>query len=335
MTRLLEMRDVSVAFDTFERRSIALTGVNLSVDKGEVVGIVGETGCGKTLTGLSILRLLPRTASIVGGSITLDGEDVLAMSERDIRGLRGARVAMVFQNPTSAFNPVHTIGSHLRLVLQTHTRMHGREIAQRIREALSDVGMPDIERVVRSYPHQLSGGMLQRAMIAMALLLKPALLIADEPTTSLDVTIAAQVLELIRHLQHERGFSVVYITHDLGVVRGICDRVVVLYAGRDVETASTEDLFAAPAHPYTRALLAAVPRVSARGHALPVIPGIVPSDPGAMVGCPFVDRCAFAFDRCRVERPEPTIVGGTHAAACHLLTPQGAGAAKQPVGIAS
>ncbi len=334
MSALLEIRDLQVEFRTLERRWTALAGVNLEVRSGEIVGLVGETGCGKTLTGLSVLGLLPRTALISGGTVTLDGRDLAGMSEADMRTVRGGQVAMIFQNPTAAFNPVHTIGTQMRLVLQSHTKLSRAAMAERMAEVLADVGMPDVERVVRSYPHQLSGGMLQRAMIGMALLLRPQLLIADEPTTALDVTIAAQVLDILRGLQREHGFSVLYITHDLGVVRGLCDRVVVLYAGRDVETAPAADLFARPQHPYTRALIAAVPRVSARGHALPVIPGIVPNDPGAVVGCAFADRCPRVFEPCADNRPASIAVAAQHSAACHLLDPAYAGAARSGSGAA-
>ena len=319
MSSVLTISDLRVEFNTAERRWTALTGVNLQVGAGEIVGLVGETGCGKTLTGLSVLRLLPHTASIVGGSLKLGDDDLLALSEAEMRRVRGRRVAMIFQNPTSAFNPVHTIGTQMKLVLQTHTPLRGEALTDRLRETLAEVGMPDVERVMRSYPHQLSGGMLQRAMIGMALLCRPELLIADEPTTALDVTIAAQVLDLLRQLQRDHGFSVLYVTHDLGVVRGLTNRVVVLYAGRDIETAPSADLFAAPAHPYTRALIAAVPRASARGTALPVIPGIVPSDPGAIVGCAFTERCPYAFEPCPTDRPPSLAVGDGHSAACHLL----------------
>lgn len=251
--------------------------------------------------------------------MVFDGTDLLDLPDARLRAIRGRRIAMVFQNPTSALNPVFTIGTQIGQVLATHMGLKGAEAVDHARAGLAAVGLPDTERVMRSYPHQLSGGMLQRSMIAMALICGPELLIADEPTTALDVTIGAQILKLLRGLQEERGFSVLFITHDLGVVRRVTDRVVVLYAGRVAESAATGDLLADPRHPYTRGLIGAVPRASSRGGALSMIPGIVPSDPGAVVGCTFADRCPIVVDRCRTERPDLRELGGDrHLAACHL-----------------
>lgn len=315
---LLRIRDLTVEFASSGRRATALNGVSLEVAPGEVVGLVGETGCGKTLTGLSVLRLLPPTARLIRGSVELDGIDLMARSEAELRTIRGARVSMVFQNPASAFNPVFPIGSQIRQVLSAHTDLRGRAADERIREVLGSVGLPDIERILQAYPHQLSGGLLQRAMLAMALVCRPALLIADEPTTALDVTIAAQILRLLRRLQEEHGFSVLFITHDLGVVRIVSARVVVLYAGRVVEQADTDEIFGHPQHPYTRGLIAAVPRTTARGGALASIPGSVPSDPGAIVGCAFANRCSLVAERCRRERPALLATGPGHHVACHF-----------------
>ena len=315
---MLQVRDLAVSFVTPEGTTIGLDGVSLDVGQGEIVGLVGETGCGKTLTGLSILGLLPRNARVTRGTVTLDGNSLIGLSHDQLRAIRGASVSMVFQNPSSAFNPVFTIGSQLGYVLAAHQRLSKAEAARRIRDGLAEVGLPEVDRVLRAYPHQLSGGMLQRAMIAGALLCKPRLLIADEPTTALDVTIEAQILRLIRRLQETRGFSVLFITHDLGVVRTVSDRVVVLYAGRVAEQAATDALFAAPLHPYTRGLMAAVPHPSARRASLASIPGHVPADVGVVEGCAFADRCPIAVDRCRVERPAVRDIGGGHLAACHL-----------------
>ena len=315
---LLAVRDLAVAFVTKDATTTGLDGVTLDVGEGEIVGLVGETGCGKTLTGLSILGLLPRTARITRGSISLDGRDLLGLPDDELRRVRGSTVAMVFQNPASAFNPVFTLGAQMRYVLAAHERLAKAEASARIRDTLAEVGLPEADRVLRAYPHQLSGGMLQRAMIASALLCRPRLLIADEPTTALDVTIEAQILRLIRRLQETRGFSVLFITHDLGVVRAVSDRVVVLYDGRVAETAETAALYERPSHPYTRGLMAAVPHPSARREALASIPGSVPADVGAVSGCAFAERCPMVIERCRDERPQVRDLGDGHLAACHL-----------------
>ncbi len=317
---VLEIRGLTLEFAGEDRTTVALRGVDLSIAPGEALGVVGETGCGKTVTGLAAMRLLPRSAHLSAGAMRFEGRDLLALGDDAMRSLRGGAIAMIFQNPSTAFNPVFSIGSQMRDVLSAHDRERGAAAQARIREVLGAVGMPDVERVVRAYPHQLSGGMLQRAMIAMALLCRPRLLIADEPTTALDVTIAAQILALLRTLQQQQGFSVLLITHDLGVVRRVCDRVAVLYAGRVVETATTAELFRSPRHPYTRGLLAAVPRTSADAGALQVIPGTVPHDLAVIAGCAFAPRCPVALERCGREDPTLDPVSGDrgHLAACHL-----------------
>jgi peptide/nickel transport system ATP-binding protein len=317
---LLAVEDLAVSFVTPDATTTGLDGVSVDVGQGEIVGLVGETGCGKTLTGLSVLGLLPRNARITRGSIRLEGRDLLGLPEDELRRVRGSSIAMVFQNPASAFNPVFTVGSQMRYVLGAHEHLKKGEANERIRETLAEVGLPEVERVLHAYPHQLSGGMLQRAMIASALLCRPALLIADEPTTALDVTIEAQILRLIRRLQETRGFSVLFITHDLGVVRDVSDRVVVLYAGRVAETATTTALYERPAHPYTRGLMAAAPTASARRSGLASIPGSVPADIGAVSGCAFADRCPIAVERCHEERPQLRDLGAGHRASCHLAT---------------
>jgi peptide/nickel transport system ATP-binding protein len=317
-TPVLEIRGLRLAFQGEERRTVALDGIDLAIGPGEAVGVVGETGCGKTVTGLAAMRLLPASARLSADVLRFDGQDLLTLDDRTLRRIRGAEVAMIFQNPTSAFNPVFTIGAQMSDVLAAHDRERGDAARHRMRTVLASVGMPDVDRVMRAYPHQLSGGMLQRAMIATALLCRPRLLIADEPTTALDVTIAAQILALLRRLQREEGFSVMLITHDLGVVRNVCDRVAVLYAGRVVESATTEALFAAPQHPYTRGLLAAVPRTSADAGPLRTIPGSVPTDIGSITGCAFAARCPIVVDRCRLEAPRLRSVDQMRAAACHF-----------------
>ena len=315
---LLRIRDLHVAFRSPGRESTAVSGVSLDIGIGEVLGMVGETGCGKTVTGLSILGLLPPTARVRAAELRFLGEDLLALSDDGLRRIRGSQVAMVFQNPASSFNPVFTIGSQMRGVLAAHDGLRGRAADDRIADVLASVALPDPGRVSGAYPHQLSGGMLQRAMLGMALLSRPRLLIADEPTTALDVTIAAQILELIRRLQRDLGFSVLFITHDLGVVRRICDRVAVLYAGRVVETASTGRLLTEPQHPYTRGLMAAVPRTHRAAGPLASIAGSVPPDAGRITGCAFRERCALAVERCATESPILSSIRSDHLVACHV-----------------
>ena len=314
---VLLIRDLRIRFRTPGRRTTAVNGIDLEVAEGEVLGIVGETGCGKTVTGLSVLGLLPETAELEAAELSLLGRDLRQLSDSDWRELRGTDVAMVFQNPTNSFNPVFTIGAQMRDVLAEHEGLKGKDADKRIHEVLASCAMPDPERITSSYPHQLSGGMLQRAMLGLSLLSRPKLLIADEPTTALDVTIAAQILELILRLQREMGFSVLFITHDLGVVRRVCSRVAVLYAGRVVETSPTRELFREPKHPYTRGLIAAVPRTHRGAGTLATIPGSVPPDPGAVEGCAFRDRCALVVERC-LEQPQLRDIGEGAQVACHV-----------------
>ncbi len=315
---LLKIENLHIAFKTHSGMLLALTGIELDVRQGEIFGIVGETGCGKTVTGLSILRLLPESARILSGRILFENEDLLQLDAGRMRRFRGGQAAMIFQDPSASLNPVFTVGSQFLQITRLHLGLSQREARAHAVEMLTAVGLPDIERVLRSYPHQLSGGMQQRVMIALALACKPKLLIADEPTTALDVTIQAQILALIRDLRQKFDISVVLITHNLGVVAKTCDRLAVLYAGRVVETGTTRTIFENPRHPYTIGLMDAIPRPDRRGEKMASIPGSVPANPGDVEGCAFAARCAFAFDRCFIEEPEHYQAGSDHFSACFL-----------------
>ncbi len=318
MSTLLDVRDVYLEFKTSRGDLKALNGISFDVQKGEVLGLVGETGCGKTVTGLTILRLLSRSASITHGEILLEGVDLLQLPKTEMEKARGSQIAMIFQDPSSSLNPVFTIGEQMIRVIRRHTDLSKNNAKAHATAMLGAVGLPDIQRILESYPHQLSGGQQQRVMIAMALSCHPRLLIADEPTTALDVTIQAQILKLIRQLQKEFDISAILITHNLGVVAQTCDRLVILYAGRVAEIGTTREVFKSPQHPYSRGLLNAVPRPGNRGQKMAVIPGVVPSNPGALIGCPFAPRCEFAFERCAREVPALYTISEGHASACFL-----------------
>ncbi|MER9638446.1 ABC transporter ATP-binding protein [Mesorhizobium sp. M0228] len=315
---LLDVRDLETHFYGEDSVTRALGGISFQVKSGETLGIVGESGCGKSVTALSILRLLPKlSARTVGGEIRFRGRDLLKLSERDMRGIRGNQIAMIFQEPMTSLNPVYTIGHQIAEAVQIHTKASRPEAMAKAQELLRLVRIADPDRRVDNYPHEMSGGMRQRAMIAMALACSPELLIADEPTTALDVTIQAQILRLLVELKERMGTAVMFITHDLGVVAETCQRVIVMYAGRIVEQASVIDLFARPAHPYTQGLMRSVPdRRRGRQHRLPEIPGIVPSLREPIIGCSFAPRCPFAIDICREKTPVVINVGPGHAAAC-------------------
>lgn len=331
MTILLRVQDLELEFKTERGILKALNGISFDVRPREVFGLVGETGCGKTVTGLSILRLLPKSARITNGMILFNEKDLLKLTAKEMESLRGRDIAMIFQDPSSSLNPVFTIGAQMERVLRQHTQMNPKDAKVHAAEMLTKVGLPDVKRMGTAYPHQLSGGQQQRVMIAMALSCNPRLLIADEPTTALDVTIQAQILHLLRDLQEQFEFSVILITHNLGVVAQTCDRLAVLYAGRITEIGSTSDIFNDPQHPYTRGLMNAIPKPGSRGKKMAAIPGMVPSNPGELKGCPFAPRCEFAFDRCLVESPPLFIPGESHQSACFLVgsapTPSAAGAA--------
>jgi oligopeptide/dipeptide ABC transporter ATP-binding protein len=324
---LLRVRDLKTYFVTEQGSGTAraVDGVSFDVRPGETLGIVGESGCGKTVTSLSILRLIPEPPGHIrpGSFIEFEGRNILTLEPKELRAVRGNQIAMIFQEPMTSLNPVFTVGDQIAEAAIVHQHLSRAAARRRAIEMLQLVGIPDPEERVDHYPHQMSGGMRQRVMIAMALVCHPKLLIADEPTTALDVTIQAQILELLERLQAELGMAVMLITHDLGVVAGTADRVVVMYAGQVVEQASTVELFARPLHPYTEGLLASVPRLDAsqqdraRGR-LHSIPGQVPAATAWPDGCRFHPRCPYAWDRCRAEEP-PLLESGAHTARCWLL----------------
>jgi len=316
MDPVLEIDGLCLEFRSDRGPVKVLDGITLSVSRGETLGLVGESGCGKSVTGLSVMRLLPSPpARVTAGGIRLGGESLLSLPEAGMRGLRGKRIAMIFQDPMVSLNPVTTIGAQLAETLAIHGA-DGR-LRSRVEAALAAVGIGDAAQAARAYPHQFSGGMRQRAMIAMMLACRPEVLIADEPTTALDVTVQAQVLDLIRDLQAEIGMAVVLVTHNLGVVAESCDRVAVMYAGCVVETGPVAAIFAAPQHPYTRALLAAIPRADADSATLSVIEGRVPDLVDPPQGCRFHPRCPRASDRCRTEKPPRRDLGAGRYVVCH------------------
>jgi peptide/nickel transport system ATP-binding protein/oligopeptide transport system ATP-binding protein len=317
---VLEVSDLSVSFATDEGRVLAVDGVSFSIREGETLGLVGESGCGKSVTALSVLRLIPSPPGrIERGSVIFEGRDVLQLSPRELQSVRGAGIGMVFQEPMTALSPLHRVGDQLVETAWLHGRAAASEAWALAVTWLKKVGVPDAEERMLAYPHQLSGGMRQRAMIAMALMLGPRLLIADEPTTALDVTIQAQILDLIRSLRAaDRG--VLLITHDMGVVWEMCDRVAVMYASQIVEEGLAIEVFERPLHPYSEALLRSMPSLSReQGKRLPVIPGQVPSPLNYPAGCRFRDRCRYAFDRCSVEMPGLEAVDG-RTARCFLAS---------------
>ena len=322
MSALLEVTALQTHFATPDGVVRAVEGLSFHIDAGETVAIVGESGCGKSVTSMSILRLIAEPPGRIAGSIRFQGRELLALPEHEMRQLRGNDISMIFQEPMTSLNPVLTIGRQIGETLRLHQGLNASAAEARAIESLTLVGIPAPERRVREYPHQLSGGMRQRVMIAMALACNPKLLIADEPTTALDVTIQAQILDLMRGLKQRLGSAIMLITHDLGVVAEMAERVVVMYAGRKVEEAPVREIFARPMHPYTVGLLGAVPKLgsslSTTGRSrLAEIPGLVPSLRQKIVGCAFAGRCALATDLCRTEAPAIETKAPDHAVACH------------------
>jgi oligopeptide/dipeptide ABC transporter ATP-binding protein len=317
---LLSVKGLSIAFPGESGPVRVVDRLDLSIAAGETLALVGESGCGKSMTALAIMRLVPKPGRIeAGGSIRLGGRDLLELSVPEMRAVRGASVGMIFQEPMTSLNPVATVGDQVLEAIELHTDLPRKQALDRVIELFGLVGIPDARRRYGAYPHQLSGGLKQRVMIAMAMAMRPRLLIADEPTTALDATIRAQILDLLRDLSTRTGTAVLLITHDFGVVNEVADRVAVMYAGQIVEEGTRAEMLGAPRHPYTQGLLRSIPRAEARGRRLEEIPGIVPRPGHWPTGCRFHQRCAHAFAPCADEEPGRTTISATHCACCHLV----------------
>jgi oligopeptide/dipeptide ABC transporter ATP-binding protein len=318
----LEIQNLTVSFSTTKGKLIAVNGISFHLNPGETLALVGESGCGKTVSALSILRLLPEPpAEILSGKIIFDGQDLLSLRAKELQDLRGRSISMIFQDPTTSLNPVLTVGEQIAETLLRHTAMNRREALQKSADLLSRVELPSPKEKLQYYPHQLSGGMRQRVMIAMALACAPRVLIADEPTTALDVLIQAQILELLENLKKETGMSILIITHDLGVVAEIAQRVLVMYAGEIVESGPAKALLKSPFHPYTKGLIASIPKLGTKKRPdarLEEIPGNVPSLDQRPSGCPFYPRCSWAMEICKTQNPQLRMIEAQRQVSCHL-----------------
>ena len=317
---LLEVKHLRTEFFSSKKSSVtAVDDVSFDIKKGEIVGLVGESGCGKSVTSISIMQLLKDTpGKITNGEVIFQGHNLLDASKKEMLDIRGDKMSMIFQEPMSSLNPSMRIDKQMIEGIRLHTPLTKAEARKKAADILSQVGIPDPQRVLKNYPHQLSGGMSQRVMIAMAMSCEPDLLIADEPTTALDVTIQAQILELMKKIQQDKGMSILLITHDLGVVAEMCSRVIVMYAGQIVEEAPVEILFANPTHPYTQGLIASVPKLGSGVKVLPSIPGSVPDLSAMPKGCRFAPRCKYATEKCHQEQPELLSVGEKQKCRCWL-----------------
>lgn len=317
---LLEVKHLRTEFFSSKKSSVtAVDDVSFDIKKGEIVGLVGESGCGKSVTSLSIMQLLKDTpGKVTNGEVIFQGRNLLDASKKEMLNIRGDKMSMIFQEPMSSLNPSMRIDKQMIEGIRLHTPLTKAEARKKAADILSQVGIPDPQRVLKNYPHQLSGGMSQRVMIAMAMSCEPDLLIADEPTTALDVTIQAQILELMKKIQQDKGMSILLITHDLGVVAEMCSRVIVMYAGKIVEEAPVEILFANPTHPYTQGLIASVPKLGSGVKVLPSIPGSVPDLSAMPKGCRFAPRCKYATEKCHQEQPELLSVGEKQKCRCWL-----------------
>lgn len=313
----LEIENLKVEYHVDKEVVHALNGISFKLAKGETIGLVGETGAGKTTTGLSVLRLIPSPPGVVSGTIKVQGEDIGTLSEKQMESIRGNIVSMIFQDPMTSLNPTKTVENQIAEVIRLHEKCGKKESVEKARTMLEMVGIPGDRGV--EFPHQFSGGMKQRVVIAMALACSPEILIADEPTTALDVTIQAQVLDMIRDLKKQYNMSMIMITHDLGIVAEICDTVAIVYAGQIVEYGTLEDIFNSTAHPYTVGLFGSLPNMDDRTQRLKPIPGLMPDPTKLPQGCTFCPRCPHATEKCRTERPTLVNIGGEHQVACHLF----------------
>ena len=318
MDNILTIRDLKVAFQVKGKLAYALDGINIDIPKGKIVGIVGESGCGKSMTAMSIMGLIKNPGKIVGGSIDFCGTELTKMSVRDYAKIRGKDISMIFQEPMTSLNPVVKVGKQVMEAIILHEKISKEEAKMRVIEIFNEVGIPEAEKRFNSYPHELSGGLRQRVMIGMAMICKPKLLIADEPTTALDVTIEAQILKLMKKLCESVGTSIIMITHNMGVVAEICDYVYVMYAGRGVESTLTKTLFNETAHPYTNGLLKSIPTIGKKQDRLYTIKGNVPNILNLPKGCRFVDRCDYAQDICFSSRPADEYIKDNHMVSCFL-----------------
>lgn len=321
MSIMLEVKNLKAGFDIDGELYHAVDDVSFSVKSGQIVGVVGESGCGKSVMSLSIMQLLPKgVGKITGGEIRFHGKNIENYSNDEMNKIRGNDISMIFQEPMTSLNPVFTIGSQIEEIMLNHSKMSKAEARSKAIDLLKQVGIPRAEKIVNEYPHQLSGGMRQRVMIAIAIACQPRLLIADEPTTALDVTVQAQILDLLKSIQGKNNMSIVLITHDLGVVAEICDEVIIMYAGKIVERTTVDNLFYKPKHPYTKLLMASIPRIDTEVNELATIKGIVPSLKNMpRVGCRFVDRCPSAMPECSNVTPQLTFVDDNHEVSCLLF----------------
>jgi peptide/nickel transport system ATP-binding protein len=324
MTALLEVEGLTTEFGSLAKAVPIVDASSFAIERGQTLALVGESGCGKSMTALSLMRLVPKPGRISAGRVLLEGRDLLSLHVTEMRRVRGAEMAMIFQEPMTSLNPVQRVGDQVCEAIRLHESLSKTDALARCRELFAQVGIPDPDARLRAHPHQLSGGLKQRVMIAMALSARPKLLIADEPTTALDVTIQAQIIRLLADLRRDLGMSILLITHDLGIVNEMADRVAVMYAGRIIEQGSRVDILARAQHPYTQGLLRSMPALARPGERLPEIPGVVPSPSEWPAGCRFETRCARRFEPCQSRVPERTEVGAGHHAYCHALDGQGA-----------